>query len=64
MALSSAAGPAMGKTCLMSQLVTHVLRDEKAALVPILIKVQVRLSIRIRQRRTRCESVHHSLCSA
>jgi hypothetical protein len=33
------AGPAMGKTCLMSQLITHVLKEEKAALVPILIKV-------------------------
>ena len=32
------AGPAMGKTCLMSQLVMHTLRA--GALVPILIKIQ------------------------
>jgi hypothetical protein len=35
------AGPASGKTCLMSQLVTHLLKDEgKGHLVPILLRVQ------------------------
>jgi hypothetical protein len=34
------APPAAGKTCLMSQLVMHVLQSEECDLVPILIKVQ------------------------
>ena len=35
------AGPASGKTCLMSQLVTHVLKDDvKGHLVPVLLRVQ------------------------
>jgi hypothetical protein len=34
------APPAAGKTCLMSQLVMHVLQSEACDLVPILIKVQ------------------------
>ena len=34
------APPAAGKTCLMSQLVMHVLKSEECDMVPILIKVQ------------------------
>ena len=35
------AGPASGKTCLMSQLVTHVLKDDgKGHLVPVVLRVQ------------------------
>jgi hypothetical protein len=34
------APPAAGKTCLMSQLVMHVLKSEECDMVPILVKVQ------------------------
>ena len=35
------AGPAAGKTCLLSQIIIHTLNDSSSGMVPILVKVQL-----------------------